>query len=176
MSQTQTQKQPITCPRCNAKTFDGSSECWQCGNDLKNEGCLSLLFFGTLKGIAAFFLLLVALGFLGDFLSDDSSVGSQTAQQPIKRPSNSAPTDADIVSPSGSQPADRPAASDPDREAVNEKLATMLNLNGLLCAKVVSVAPLERANTYEVTCIAYRGGSTNKTYIFNGNTGKAFEP
>ncbi len=55
-----------------------------------------------------------------------------------------------------------------------EQMATMLNLNGLLCAKITSIRPLVLDKKYEVTCIEYRGGSATVTYIYNGKTGKAF--
>ena len=53
------------------------------------------------------------------------------------------------------------------KEDLNEITATMINLKGLLCAKVMEMRPLKLENTYEVTCIEYRGGSGMVRYIFN---------
>ena len=63
-----------------------------------------------------------------------------------------------------------------DREELKTLTATILNLNGLLCAEVTDIRPLEIKNTFEVTCIAYRGGSATKTYIMNAAEGTAWEP
>ncbi|MCL4069329.1 hypothetical protein M3484_22480 [Pseudomonas sp. GX19020] len=56
-----------------------------------------------------------------------------------------------------------------------EQVATVINLNGHLCARVTDVRPLEQSNTYEVTCIEYRGGSGTVRYIMNAATGVAFK-
>jgi hypothetical protein len=61
-----------------------------------------------------------------------------------------------------------------DRET-GELIATMLNLNGLLCASVVDFRKLEIANQVEVTSIEYRGGSGTVRYILDLSTGKAFK-
>lgn len=51
----------------------------------------------------------------------------------------------------------------------------MLNLNGLLCAEVIDIRPLQvRQEVHEVTCIEYRGGRARKTYHLDINTGKAW--
>ena len=56
----------------------------------------------------------------------------------------------------------------PSLEDLNELTATILNVNGLLCADVTDIHPLKvRENVYEVTCIQYRGGSGKKTYIMD---------
>ena len=56
-----------------------------------------------------------------------------------------------------------------------EALALLLNLNSLLCAKVVEVNPLKvRPGVLEVKCIEYRGGTATKNYIVNTNNGTAF--
>ena len=70
----------------------------------------------------------------------------------------------------------RAAASNPNNAVLNEQIATVLNLNGLLCANVVSVRPLEvRPNHYEVTCVEYRGGSGEVRYIMDAAKGTAFK-
>jgi hypothetical protein len=61
------------------------------------------------------------------------------------------------------------------KEELKTVMATMLNLNGHLCAEVIDIRPLQVANQFEVTCIEYRGGSGRVRYIFDGNTGKAFK-
>ena len=63
-------------------------------------------------------------------------------------------------------------ASNNDAE---EGMALLINLNGLLCAKVVSVTPLKIEKTYEVRCIEYRGGTRTVDYIVNLKTGRAFQ-
>lgn len=60
------------------------------------------------------------------------------------------------------------------KSALDEQIAGVLNLNGLLCARVVNVSPLQvRPNTYEVTCIEYRGGSGTVHYILDAGNGTA---
>lgn len=56
-----------------------------------------------------------------------------------------------------------------------EIIATLINLNGLLCAQVQSVNKLQIPDEYEVICTTYRGGTSTSTYIVNKTTGKAFE-
>lgn len=60
-----------------------------------------------------------------------------------------------------------------DQEKAKEMLATLLNLQGFLCAKVTNVHPLELPKHYEVRCIEYRGGSGTVDYIVNLETGRA---
>jgi hypothetical protein len=56
-----------------------------------------------------------------------------------------------------------------------ELIATILNLNGLLCARVTDVRPLKvDENVFEVTCIEYRGGTGQAQYIVNASTGDAY--
>jgi hypothetical protein len=59
-------------------------------------------------------------------------------------------------------------------EQLKQLVATFINLNGLLCAEVKDLKPLELKNQWEVTCIEYRGGSGTVRYIFNAETGTAF--
>jgi hypothetical protein len=63
----------------------------------------------------------------------------------------------------------------PDGDELNTLVATGLNLNGHLCAELLSVAPLKLAGKYEATCTAYRGGSARKTYVIDSAAGTAFE-
>lgn len=60
-------------------------------------------------------------------------------------------------------------------DALLEKVATVINLNGHLCASVTDVRPLEIQDTYEVTCIEYRGGSGEVRYLMNARKGTAFK-
>ena len=62
-----------------------------------------------------------------------------------------------------------------DKKDVNEMLATLLNLQGYLCAKVINVAPLDLPKHYEVRCIEYRGGQGTVDYIINLETGRAIK-
>jgi len=58
-----------------------------------------------------------------------------------------------------------------------EVIATVLNLNGLLCARVVSVEPLRvSSDAFEVTCVEYRGGTGTVRYIVNAANGTAYRP
>ncbi len=61
-----------------------------------------------------------------------------------------------------------------DKESLKEMIALMINLKDDLCAKVLDVRPLRLKDTYEVTCIEYRGGSGTVRYIFNARTGAAY--
>lgn len=54
---------------------------------------------------------------------------------------------------------------------VNETMATMINLNGQLCAKVLSIKPAG-PNVYEVECTRYRDGTGKATYLYDAKTGK----
>ena len=67
------------------------------------------------------------------------------------------------------------AADAPSKAEADEAIALLLNLNQLLCAKVVKVNPLKvRPGVLEVTCIEYRGGTATKNYILDTNNGTAF--
>ncbi len=63
----------------------------------------------------------------------------------------------------------------PNGAETSELIATGLNLNGHLCAKVASVAPLKVKGGYEVVCIANRGGSARKSYVVDALEGRATE-
>jgi len=65
-----------------------------------------------------------------------------------------------------------PVSSSADTSA-EEIAATMININGYLCAEVVELNKLESGN-FEVTCIKYRGGSGKATYIVDVKSGNAF--
>ena len=56
-----------------------------------------------------------------------------------------------------------------------ELMATVLNLKGQLCAKVVNISKLSIPDTYEVRCIEYRGGSGTVDYIVNVKSGEVFK-
>ena len=58
---------------------------------------------------------------------------------------------------------------------LEELIATGINGNSFLCATVLEVRPLTLKSKYEVTCIAYRGGSGRKTYVIDALNGIAFE-
>jgi hypothetical protein len=59
---------------------------------------------------------------------------------------------------------------------VNELIATGINLNDHLCAKVLEVRPLKMKSRYEVKCTSYRGGTSTKHYIIDALNGVAFVP
>tara|TARA_A100001391_G_scaffold72416_1_gene46288 strand:+ start:2224 stop:2922 length:699 start_codon:yes stop_codon:yes gene_type:complete len=64
----------------------------------------------------------------------------------------------------------------PSRKELEELVAAGLNLNNLLCAEITALRPLRVKSTYEVTCIAYRNGAAEKSYIVDALHGTAFEP
>ena len=68
-----------------------------------------------------------------------------------------------------------PHTSTISKDEAGEAIATVINLNGLLCARVLNVAPLQvSGDVYEVTCTEYRGGTGTVRYIVNSDTGVAF--
>ena len=67
-----------------------------------------------------------------------------------------------------------PAGQTFTREELKTLVSATILLNGYLCAEVVDIRPLVKADTYEVTCIEYRGGRGTKLYIFDAARGSAF--
>ena len=65
---------------------------------------------------------------------------------------------------------DVPSGSD-----LETMIATGLNGNGLLCASIREIWALRLPGKYEVTCVAYRGGSGTKTYVIDALNGVAFQ-
>lgn len=65
-------------------------------------------------------------------------------------------------------------ASAASEAELKEKVATLINLNGHLCASVTDVRPLEIAGNFEITCVEYRGGSGTVRYILNAAKGIVF--
>ena len=64
----------------------------------------------------------------------------------------------------------------PSKQESAEAIATVINLNGHLCARVTDVAPLKvSGSVYEVTCVEYRGGTGKVRYVVNSDTGAAFK-
>lgn len=61
----------------------------------------------------------------------------------------------------------------PTSKETIDMVATGINLNGHLCAAVVSLVPLKVRGGWEVTCIANRGGSAKKSYTIDTGSGKA---
>jgi len=54
--------------------------------------------------------------------------------------------------------------------SMNEKIATIINARGYLCAKVTDVQQ-SSGNVYLVTCTEYRSGDGGKkTYVWNAGT------
>lgn len=58
---------------------------------------------------------------------------------------------------------------------VEDIIGFMLNANGLLCAEIVDWSALKQKNIYEVTCVKYREGKAQATYILDMNSGNAWE-
>lgn len=61
------------------------------------------------------------------------------------------------------------------RAELNKLVATGININGHLCAEIVDIRPLKISSTYEVTCIAFRDGSSEKAYLIDSHAGIASE-
>lgn len=57
---------------------------------------------------------------------------------------------------------------------IRNQIATMINLNGHLCAEVKWFSALKNPDLYEVNCVLYRGGNGSGVYILNARTGTAF--
>lgn len=62
------------------------------------------------------------------------------------------------------------------RPKIDKIVQAGLNMNGHLCAQITGIRPLKISGTYEVTCVAYRGGSAKKSYVLEALKGVAFEP
>ena len=60
-------------------------------------------------------------------------------------------------------------------DEIKELIASGLNLNGLLCAEIVEINPLKLNGKFEIVCVAYRGGTSTKSYIIEAFKGTAFE-
>ena len=60
-------------------------------------------------------------------------------------------------------------------ESMGEKIATIINFRGYLCAKVTDVQKLSEENTYRVTCIEYRNGNSKNTYTWDAGTNQVSE-
>jgi hypothetical protein len=63
-------------------------------------------------------------------------------------------------------------ASSAQSSELKEQMATVINLNGQLCAKVVSITRAEGKNMYNVECIRYRDGTGKATYLVDALSGK----
>lgn len=84
-----------------------------------------------------------------------------------------APTSAPSTAPPASLSAKPtgPQKATVSRKEADQLLATLINLNGMLCAEVVSVTPLRTRDRYEVECIEYRGGQHRATYVVDVGRG-----
>jgi hypothetical protein len=126
----------------------------------------------------AIFALMLAIG-LGAGLSDKSAEETQKAN--VKEPqkvSNISETmvekpPADIEESKNLAPP-RSIDNEPGVADAQNAVATLINLNGQLCAQVVNVQPLQvRDQVFEVTCTEYRGGTGKVRYLVDGSTGTA---
>lgn len=76
-----------------------------------------------------------------------------------------------------------PSFAEKEQTALNERIATVINLNGHLCAEVVWVGPVissgEFAGSYQVNCEEYRDANKSESksnmvvYMVNPETGTA---
>ena len=65
-------------------------------------------------------------------------------------------------------------AQEPSADELKIVIAYLVVKSGHLCAQVKDIRPLRHADTYEVTCIAYRGGTGTKVYVLNARTAVVF--
>lgn len=63
----------------------------------------------------------------------------------------------------------------PTNSEVEKLVSAGINLNRHLCAQITDIRPLKVRGAYEVTCIAYRGGSAKKAYLLESLKGIASE-
>ena len=54
---------------------------------------------------------------------------------------------------------------------IKEMSATIINVNGYLCASVTSISPTSSPDVYRVRCVEYRDGSGSASYTMNARTG-----
>jgi hypothetical protein len=52
-----------------------------------------------------------------------------------------------------------------------ETAAMMLNLDGLLCAEVTDLRALKQKDVYAVSCVKFRNGSEQATYVLDMSSG-----
>ena len=153
----------VTCRKCNEAVSDAAWTCPNCGVHAPsiNAGALAAIF-----GVIAVMLFLF-------FRAND--IGTSSSPEPVEAhpmtTTQPAPTPART---NLALSVDANGCSVPTHES-SEQFGLILNLNHLLCAKVVRVCPLKVKDALEVTCIEYRGGHATKTYIVDINTASAFE-
>ena len=71
-----------------------------------------------------------------------------------------------------STPQVAPTTSSMSRNDAESIIKAFINVQGHLCADVVSTRPLALPNAAEVKCIEYRGGSNTVTYVVNMKSGR----
>lgn len=141
----------IGCANCGHEISRRASACPNCGHPNKGHDYV--------PGWAVLLTLVLALSFFW-WLAGSDEPESPPRVTKADKPAN----ESKAVIPATAKPQD-----------ARELAATMLNLNGLLCAEVVDIRPLQvRDDVHEITCITYRGGSAQKSYHLNINTGKAW--
>lgn len=52
-----------------------------------------------------------------------------------------------------------------------DSFVTLINLKGLICAKVEKITPLKKADTYKVDCVEHQGGKRMIQYIIDIDKG-----
>lgn len=172
------------CPECAEMILKDARVCKHCGYRYSTEelakqqkedeeaaqamglGCLAILVIGGL---------IWAVSTCSESPEDkeplvsvyNSGNSSNAAAAEITEPTKANPKPETIPSPT-------PSLS---RNEAGEGIATAINLNGFLCAKVIEAKPLRmKQDVYEVTCIEYRGGSGRVRYIVDANSGVAYKP
>lgn len=60
-------------------------------------------------------------------------------------------------------------------DELKEMTATIINLNGYLCAFVISISPTLNDEVYRVSCVEYRDGSGSATYLMNARTAEVIK-
>jgi hypothetical protein len=128
-------------------------------------------------------LVILVIGGLAYLFSGNSEPASTEANLPSS--GATVPIAPAAPLPSAREPPSVPSKSKPPASGYSsakmaeygETIATGLNLNGLLCARVVDVKPLRvSGDVFEVTCIEYRGGTGKVRYIYDTGRNVAWKP
>jgi len=141
----------INCPECNHEVSTKASACPNCGApppaEKKQKKKMS-----TLDKIIyiIFGLVIIVVIFVSESRDDNQSTNTSYESSYTK------------------------SVDGEKKEALKGTVALVLNLNGLLCARIINITPIARKDTYEVTCVEYRDGTGRKKYVFNATKGTAY--
>ena len=110
---------------------------------------------------------------IGESIPEESPVKTAPAQVVVAPPPNLTPAAAPKPVIEKKTPNDYPLVKQATAmSAKGDGLGFLLNLDGELCAEVISTVPLT-GDRFEVVCRESRGGSGVVRYSFNATTGKS---